>query len=227
LQKKKRSRLKKLAIWLTLDVVVAVTIVGLLFYNPSSYNPAPPAPPNPDGEPVHRYISHELAPTLYNGAQDRRPFEMVIRADRLNEAIAGMQWPKHAEGLTLSAPAVLFRPGRVVLMATANIESANLVVTVEVVPEFNDRNYLNLKVAKVKIGAMNVTPLARTLARRKYQERLEMGPVDSQDIRTKIAASLLAQESFDPVFRIDDKWVRLQAVRIAEGELIGQLVPAR
>mgnify|MGYP006282762169 CR=1 FL=1 len=227
-QKQKKSRRKKLLIWLAVDAIVAVAIFGSLLYTPSQYKPAvpPPADESSDGEPMHPYLSHELMPTLYNGAQEQRPFEMVVLDEALNEAIARMQWPQQAQGITLTAPAVLFVPGRVVLMGTANIEGANLVVTIEIGPEMDDRGYLNLNVAKVKVGAMNVTPLARTIARKEYQERLEMGPIDIEDLGTKIAASLLNQEPFDPVFEVEDKWVRLTDVEITDGKLLAKFAPA-
>jgi len=227
LEKKKKSRRKKLLIWLAIDVVVAIAIFGSLLYRPSPYRPVVPPAMDPNDERVHPYISHELMPALYNGAQDQRPFELAVLDSGLNEALAQMNWLQRSQGMAISAPVVLFAPGRVVLMGTAGIEGADFVVTIEISPKLDDRGYLFLDVAKVKVGAMNVTPLAKMVARRKYQERLDMGPVDIEDLGTKVAASLLNQEPFDPVFRVEDKWVRLKGFEITNGKLVAQLIPAK
>jgi len=226
-EKPKKSKHRKLFYWLLVDAAVAVVVFSLLLYRPSQYHPAlSTVPPDPNGERVPRYISHELAPKLYNGAQSRRPFEMVVLDKNLNEALAQQTWLQEA-GVALSAPAVLFVSGHIVLMGTADVKGANFVVTVKLGPQLDEKGCLNLAVEKVKVGAMNVTPLARMMGRKMYKERLDTGPVDTDDIRTKIAASLLSGEPFDPVFLVDDKWVRLQSFEITPGKLIAQLVPAK
>jgi hypothetical protein len=227
LEEKKKSKRRKLLYWLLLDGMVAVVVLVLLLYRPSQYHPLASAlPPDPNGEPVPRYITHDLAPKLYNGAQSQRPFEMLVLDKRLNEAIARQKWPQESGGVVLSAPQVLFVPDRIVLMGTATIEGARFVLTIKLSPQLDEKGCLNLVVAKVKVGAMNVTPLARMMAAKMYKERLEMGAADTDDIRTQIAASLLNEEPFDPVFLIDDKWVRLKGFTLTSGQLVAQFVPA-
>jgi len=224
----KRSKRRKLIYWLLIDVVVAAAVFALLLHKPSRYHPVTSTlPSDSNGREVHPYVSHDLMPALYNGAQRQRPFEMVVLDQALNEAIARERWPQESDGIAFSSPEVLFVPGRVILMGTANVEGAGFVVTVELGPQLSEQGYLNLVVDKVKIGAVNITPLAKMMAKKMYRERLEDGPVDTEDIRTKIAASLLNGEPFEPVFLVDDKWVRLQSFEIAQGKLIARLVPAK
>jgi len=227
LAKHKKSRRKKLIIWLLVDFTVAALVFGLLLYKPSMYNPIAPPAVNPDGERVHPYLSHDLMPTLYNGAQDRRPFELVVLDGKLNEAIAQSGWLQESGGIILSAPEVLFAPGRIILMGTADVQGAGFVITIELGPQLNADGLLNINVEKVKIGAMNITVLAKIMGKKMYRDRLEAGPVDTEDLRTQIVASLLNEEPFDPVFLVDDKWVRLTGVEITQGRLIAQLVPVR
>ena len=228
MEKPKKSRRRKLIIWLCVDLSVAAILIGLLLYKPAQYHPVmPPAATDPNGHRVHPYLSHELMPTMYNSAQDRRPFEMEVLDQRLNEAIAQTGWLQESGGIKLSAPAVAFTPGRVVLMGTADIEGAGFVVTVEIDPQILEDGRLNLVVEKVRIGVMNITPLAKIMARRMYRERVEAGGVDSDDWRTKIAASLLNEEPFEPVFPVDDKRVRLTGFDITQGKLIARFVPAK
>ncbi len=228
MEKPKKSKRRKLVCWLLIDLAVVAVVFALLLYKPSRYHPVVSTlPADADEQGVHPYVSHELMPALYNGAQSRRPFEMVVLGKALNEALARAQWSQASEGIVLSAPEVLFVPGRIVLMATANVSGAGLVVTVELGPQMEDDGRLNLVVETVKVGAMPVTPAARIIARQMYQEQLDMGYVDTEDIRTKIVASLVRGEPFEPVFLVEDKWVRLKNLEITEGKLTAEFVPAK
>ncbi len=222
----KSSRRKKLIIWLLVDVAVAAIVLALLLYKPAQYHPIRSTAADPNGQRVPPYLHRELGSELYNGAQKQRPFEIVVLNTNLNEALAEMRWSQQAGGITLSAPAVLFTPGHIVLMGTARVEGAEFVVTIELGPRLDEQGYLNLLVTKVKIGAVNVTPLAKMVARKMYQQRLETGPVDTRDLGAKIAASLLTEEPFKPVFKLEDKWVRLQDFDLTEGQLIARFAPA-
>jgi hypothetical protein len=187
----------------------------------------PPAGADPNERRVPPYLTHDLASTLYNGAQDRRPFEMEVIAEKLNEALAQTGWRQESGGIRLSSPAVAFAPGRAVLMGTADIEGAEFVVTVEIGPRILEDGRLNLIVEKVKIGVINITLLARRMARKMYEEQVGGGGIDTQDWRTRIAASLLVGEPFDPVFLVEDKWVRLESLDISQGKATVRFVPAK
>jgi hypothetical protein len=74
---------------------------------------------------------------------------------------------------------------------------------------------------------MNVTPLAKMMGRKMYQEQLDTGSVDLDNLGTKIVASLLNEESFDPVVEVDDKRVRLTGFDIAQGQLTTRFDPVK
>lgn len=224
MEKRKKSRRRKLLIWLAADLAVAAVVVSLLVYRPSRYHPVAPAP-NSDGETVHPYLHRDLASAFYNNAQKQRPFEMTVLDQSLTEAIADRKW--QSEGVLLSAPQVLFVPGRVVLMGMADVEGAGFVVTIELAPQMNEQGYLDLAVDKVKVGAMNVTPLARMMARKMYQEQVDTGGIDMDNLGTKIVASLLTGQPFEPLVEVDDKWVRLKGFDITQGKLTAQFIPAK
>ncbi|HSV99464.1 MAG TPA: hypothetical protein VLI39_04785 [Sedimentisphaerales bacterium] len=226
--KSKKSRRKKLILWLCIDLVVAGAVISLLLYTPSQYHPAtPPADDDPNGRRVHPYVTHELMPTLYNNAQDRKPFEMEVLDTGLNEAFAQMRWTQESGGIKLSSPAIAFTRGRIMLMGAADIEGADLIVTVEIDPKTLEDGRLNLVVENVKIGVLPITWPAKRMARKMYREQVEAGGVDMQDWRTKIVASLLNEEPFEPVFPVDDRWVRVTGIDVAEGKLTVRLAPAK
>ncbi len=224
--KKKKSKRKKLLIWLLVDLIVFGILICLFLHTPAGYNPLVESTDS-DSEEVHPYIHRNLASTLYNGAQSQKPFQMEVVDSALNEAIAQIRWPQESGGVTFYAPEILFQPDTIVLRGTTSVEGAELVVTIELGPALDEEGLLNLNVQKVEIGAMPITLLAKIVARREYQNRLETVPVDTTDLRAKIAASLLIEEPFEPVFKVEDKWVRLAKVEIVEGKLTGHFVPAQ
>lgn len=226
MEKQKKSRRKKLLIWLGADLVVAVLVVLLLRHKPAQYDPAAIVPSDPNGEKVDPYLYRDLSSKFYNGAQKQRPFEMVVLDKALNQAIAQLKWPQETGGVTLSAPQVVFSPERITLMGTTKVEGADFVVTIEFAPRLDDQGNLNLLVEKVKVGAMNVTPLAKIMGKRMYKERIGSAAVDMQDLRTKVAASLFNEEPFEPIVKVEDKWVRLKDFKLTDGKLTARFVPA-
>ncbi len=223
MEKRKKSRRRKLLIWLGVDLSVALVVILLLLHKPSRYNPAPPpAASDPNSQQIDPYLHRDLWSKFYNGAQRQRPFEMVVLDQALNEAIAKLKWPQETGGLTLSAPQVLFTPGRIVLMGTTAVEGAEFVITIVLAPRLDEQGKLNLVVDEVKVGAMPVTLLAKMTAKKMFKERLESAPVDMEDLRTKIAASLFNEEPFDPVLKVEDKWVRLKSFELTGGKLTAQ-----
>ena len=216
-----KSRLKKFGCWLLVDLIIAVIIFSLLLYKPGRYNPAVgPDGHNPDQ--VSPYLTHELMPKINNNAQLGRPFEVVITQDGINEIVGELGWPMVSEGIMLYAPLVLFEPGSVVLMGTANLKSVESIV---LEPKIDEQGLLNLQVAKLKVGAMNITPLAKMVAKKMYAERLDTMRVDTDTLQAQIAASLLNDEPFEPVFKVDNRKVRIEEVTVHEEELIARLIP--
>ena len=222
---RKKNKYKKLASWLLVDLAVASIIFSLLLYKPTGYGPLGVNSAGQKPGRVHPYLTH-LSSELYNGAQRGKPFELVVIEEQINETIGRSEWPKESEGVTFSAPVVFFVPENVVLMGTANIKGAEFIVTIVLEPRVDQQGLLNLQVAKVKIGAMNITPLAKMIAKKMYQHRLATEPIDIEDLRTKIAGSLLSDEPFEAVFKVDDKKVQVEKVTVTQGKLILRLIPA-
>ncbi len=219
----KRQRCRRLLCWLVVDLAVAGIVVVLLLYKPSGYEAIPTATGRLRPGQVHPYWTF-LSSELYNGAQLTEPFTLTVMQRDINEAIA--RWSQESESISLYAPVVLFEPGRIVMMATANFRGVELVVTTVLSPTIDEKGFLNLTVTMVKVGAMPVTHLARTMAKRMCRQRLATVPIDTEDWRAKIAASLLNNEQFEPVFPLEDKKIRVQEITIRQSRLLIQFVPA-
>jgi hypothetical protein len=221
--KKKTPRWKRLVRWLIVDLLVAAILILLLFYKPGRYHPLS-SWLDPNGR-VDPTVSKELLPQLNNGIQARRPFRMTIPEKPVNEIIAPYAFGEG--GVSMTKLQVAFEPNLVVLMGTATIEGAPLVVTMELQPQFDEKGLLNLNLDKVKVGAMNVTPLIKMVGKEEFEKRVAQGNVDTDDPRTKIVASLLTGQPFDPVFQYDDKKVRVKSVVVMKGQLEVELAPAK
>jgi len=222
----KNTRRKKLVLWLLIDLFVAAVVFALLVYRPGRYDPADFNSYDLENGQVSQYLTHELSPQVYNNSQRREPFDLVVTQSGVNEIVAGLGWPKYSEGIMLYAPSVLFVPGSIVLMITANVKGVELIITIELEPKIDEQKMLNLQVVKVKVGAVNITPLAMIMAKKMYNERLAMLPVDKEALQTKIVASLLNEEAFEPVFRVEDNKVRVEKITLYQEKLTARLVPA-
>ncbi len=219
----KKERYKKLIRWLLVDLAVAAIIFALLLYRPSRYDSRKVGFTVGQQGQVEPYMTH-LSSELYNGAQLGEPFELEVIEQGINQTIA--RWSAESEGILFTAPEILFLPGSIVFMGVADVKSAQFVVTIALEPNTDEKGMLNLQVAKVKIGAMNITPLAKMIAKKMYKERIATVPIDMQDLRSQIAASLLSGEPFDPIFNVDHKKVRLDGITVKQGKLILHFVPA-
>jgi hypothetical protein len=220
------TRRSKLAIWLSIDLVVAVIVFSLLHHKPGRYDPAAFDTGEQTEGQVSVYLTHDLLPRIHNEAQYGKPFDVVIPQDGINEIVAGMGWPVVSDGTMLHSPVVLFVPDGVVLMGTARIKGVEFVVTIVLHPKIDEQGLLNLHVAKVKVGAMNITPLAKIMAKRMYADRLAAVRVDTEAFRTKIAASLLNEEPFDPVFEVEKRKMRIERIAVEQESLTARLAPA-
>jgi len=218
---RKKIRFKK-RYWLLVDLAIVIIILILLLYKPARYN----RPKAVHGRYESQYLTNVLSPQLYNGVQRQEPFELTVTQEGINDIIARSKWPKQSGGFRFSAPEVLFIPGRILLMGTIAVTGVELVVTVVGEPAIDENGFLNLRVTKLKIGAMNVTPIARVIAKRMYAQRLAAADIDTEDLGAKIVASLLNNEPFEPAFEIEGKRVRMEKMIIEQKKLTIHLVPA-
>jgi len=222
---RKKTRRKKLTYWLIIDACVVALVIFLLLHRPGRYQPLGSGGFKP-GQ-VSPYLTH-LSADIYNGAQFREPYEVVVEQEGINDIIARWeQWPLEQNGVMLYDPAAVLEGGRVALMGTADYKGMKLVVTIEIQPKIGDDGLMRLDVAKLKVGAMNITPLAKAIAKRMYNEQASGIDIDTEAWQTRIAASLLIGEAFEPVFPTGDKKirVRIRGVRVEKGRLVLQFVP--
>lgn len=220
--RKKAKFKKKIYLILAGLAVVFVSLVLLLLHRPAPFKPPEIIYDNQ----VSPYLTHELLPHIYNNAQLGEPFDLVVIQKGINDIVARAKWPKELDGIRISTLEVLFVPDNIVLMGTVVLGGVEFVVTVMAEAALDQEQLLNLHIAKVKIGAVNVTPVAMVFAKRIYRQRFAPANIDPQNWRTQIAASLLNDRPFDPVFEIEDNKVRPEKITITHGKMTIRLVPA-
>jgi uncharacterized protein YpmS len=214
-EKERKKRKSKKRFWVLVDLSILCFLFSLLLYRPMRYSRPEPKETNE----VSTYWTHELMPEIYNNAQRQVPFEIVIKQDEINEAVASSSWPKFSDGFSFSAPEVFFDPGRIILIGATRLKEVEFIITVAGEPVINENGLLNLHLTKVKVGAVPVTIVSKIIARKMYTKQISEIKVDSDDWRVKILGSLLNDEPFEPIFDAEDKKVRIIKVDITKGEL--------
>jgi hypothetical protein len=110
-------------------------------------------------------------------------------------------------------------------MGMVTLEGAEFVVTIIAEPNIDSKELLNLQVLKVKIGAVDITPLAGVLAKRIYQQHFANKKIDKKNVWNKMLVSLVNGQPFEPVFKVEDKKVRAVQIAIEQKKLTISLVP--
>jgi len=220
---------KRLRYWLLIDLIVVILLLTLLLYKPGYYKSVRTA----NDDKVSKYLTHDLMPQIYNGADAGKPFDLVVVQNGIKDIIAHSDWPIYSDQVVIAAPDVLFKQSSIVIVTAVTFSSVDFIVTIALKPALDERGLLNLNISKVKVGAMNITPLAAVVAKKMYTHRLTAAGVDKEDIRTKIAASIFNSEPFDPVFEVKDifdnhnRKIRIEKITLQDEKLILRMVPVK
>ena len=218
---KKKKKLKRKLIWLVVHIVGLTVIITLLLLRPKDYSPLN----IPRSNQVSQYLTNVLLPQFYNGSQTGKPFIVVVTKKGVNDILARSDWPKQTGDASFTDPAVLFETDGLVLMGKALLKGMEFIVTIVIRPQYDDSGLLNLRVSRVSVGLMNVTILARATAKRMYQQQMQFYVSAPDDWRSQVLASVLNNEPFDPVFRIENKKLRIEKVTFGSEKLLLHVVP--
>ncbi len=225
LEAHKKGKFKKkvylLLFVLAVVLVVVIVISALLLHRPAYYKPLDYS----DSKEVSVYLTNELLPELYNGAQLQEPFELVVTQKGINDIVARYKWPQEIDSIKFSAPMIFFAPKSIVLMGTVLINGAEFVCTIVAEPNIDSEGLLNLPVVSVKIGALDITPVAGALARRFCQRKFEDKGINTKNLWVKMETAILKGEPTEAVFQVVDKKVRVEKITLEPKKLTIRLVP--
>ena len=219
------SVLKK-SCWLLISIVISLIIVWLLLYKPAGYISAKNNTADSRQKQLSTNLTNRLLPELYNGVQRAEPFDMTLNEADLNEIIAQSSWPRHSGGFIFYTPNATLSIDTIGLMSTVVLVKGKieLVVILQAKPALNENGLLNFNIAEVKIGALNITPLAAYIAKKTYQKH-QPDYIDHNDFRSIIADSVFQNKPFEPVFKVKNKKVRIEKINIDTGKLTLRFSP--
>jgi hypothetical protein len=225
--KRARNILRAFFVSVIVLAVAAVALVYLLTYVPKLYSPLQPS----DSDEVNPYLTHYLAPNFHNNIVIDRPFDVIVPQKNLNEIIVdedsmGWSWPYSLNGVTFSAPSMVFTDDSIVLMATVEYAGLPIVVSIIGSPKLDDEGMLALNIDKMTAGAVNITGVAKYLAGRIIPEQVNV--VEDDQWLKDLAGAIESNAPFDPVFPVigSDKHIRLTKAEITEGKLVLGFAPA-
>jgi hypothetical protein len=144
---RKRNVLRVLCVVIILVSLSCVTGIYMLTYVPDLYQPQEPSGANE----VNPYLTHYLAPNFHNNIQLDRPFDVVVVEKGLNEVIVdedslGWSWPVQLNGVTFSAPSVVFTGETIILMGTIDYAGFPIVVSIIGSPKLDEEGLLALNI---------------------------------------------------------------------------------
>jgi uncharacterized protein YpmS len=222
-QKLKKTKFRRyFRLVIVLALVLLALALALTAYRPGRYAPVRVA----DQNQVSPYLTHQLLPAVFNGAQLRESFEVVITQEGLNDIIARSPQPIKLHNITLTDPQVVLKPQQITLMATARARPVDLVLTIELNPTINQQGLLNLHVNSVTLGAVSVTSVAKLIGDKAYSDWMSSTGMEPDNIAAQICRSLLNDEPFEPVFEFGGKRLRVSRIDVSAEKITTLLTPA-
>jgi uncharacterized protein YpmS len=223
--KKDSEKMKKTKVkayfWIAIPLVLVLLAFVLVTHRPKNYVPLRIA----DQNQISIYLSNYLMPTIYNNSQLDEPFEVIITEEGLNDIIARWRQPVKFNNITFSDPQAILTQKQIILMATAKTRFANLVLTIRITPAIDYFGQLNIHVDSVSLGAAGVTTLVKSAGNKAFADWLSFTGTEPNNIAAQACRSLLNDESFEPVFKIGDKSVRICKIKLETKKITALLLP--
>ncbi len=216
-----KNRKFKAYFWLAVPFVLVLLAVALLMHKPKNYAPLRIA----DQRQISVYLTHNLMPTIYNNAQLDEPFEVVITEEGLNDIIARWRQPVKFNDITFTDPQAILTQKQIIFMATAKTRYANPVLTIRIAPEIDSFGRLNIHVDSVSLGAAGVTALVKSEGSKAFADWLSFTGTEPNNIAAQACRSLLNDESFEPVFKVGDKSLRICKIKLEKKKITATLLP--
>jgi len=222
-KKSKKHRKKfKLVIILSLWLLVGFLTSMLLLDKPQGYSPEEIK----NDKNVSQYVTNELAPYVYNNIQKGQSFDIIIPQSKTKEFVSLIEWPIESEDVTISAPQAFFVDNGLVMRANARTRGLNFVITLLISGMVDETGMMNLRLDKIMIGSMNITFIAKIIAKKMYQHRVKQEDYSTDGIGADIAGSLLGNQPFEPIFETRGRKVRIEQLKVQKSQLQITLTPA-
>lgn len=227
-KKRKHRVLKAVGIFFGLLVVFVGGLLFLMTRKPKVYQPSGAAVTGV----VNPYITHYLAPEIYNNVQVDKPFCIIVRQKDINEIVVDgsldWEWPIDLGAAVISAPAVTFLKDEILLMGTVEVGVLEFVITIGVKPVIDDEGLMHLNFEKVKAGLVDVTFMARSITCKILADELAGVEIGHETAWMKDMYDAVAENKpFEPVWPVYEDAIKLTKVDIVDGQLTLVFVPGK
>lgn len=218
-EKRKSRLLRWLGAVLLVLAVPAVGVMLLFLYQPRAYQPQP----GDESGAVSPYLTHKLGPDFINQVQLDKPFELLVEQAGLNDIIRQQDWIENFDGFSFREPVVLFDTGTIYLMGTLDYKGISSVVTVIALPQMLGDGRLELNITSIRLGVLPVTRLVGILAKRGFEQSRDCFAGEPE--LEAVVRAIIHNEPFEPVFKIEDRLVRVSGLGVSEQLLTLQFEP--
>jgi hypothetical protein len=208
-----------------IPVIAALILLKLFTTHPTQYNPIAQQP----SQQVSSYLTHELAPSFNNQIQLDKPFRIIVDQKGLNEIIVneenlGWSWPINFNGVTFSAPSIVFAQDTIYLMGAVDV-GFPVIISMIAKPKIDEQGELWLNLLKIKAGSINITGPARSVGSKIFDRQMQL--YKDQWVRDA-AGAFLKNTPFDPVFPVPPykRFIRLTGAQVQDQKLILLFEPA-
>lgn len=183
-----------------------------------------------DANQVSPYLTHYLAQELWNRTQEKEPFELVVEQAGINDvigrdSIVSGGWPIYADPMVIYSPNVRFEPGNLVLLGKIQYKAIEVFLTLYADGEILDDGRMKINVQKVQAGKLDVTSVARYMAK-EMSAGLFLDP-NSLSVNDRMIYGIIYDKPFEPVFYVGSDAIRLVGVEIEQEKLILNFVPEK
>ena len=213
LKKKRRFQVKHICFLFGIICISAVFFIFLLFYRPGGFGGVDVH----DGNDMSSYLTHKLLPEIYNQSQYGEVFEVDFSAEGINDIISCSKWPRGSDEVLFSIPKVGFHPEAMVLHGIVTIKEMPFAVTMEVEPEIDDAGLLHINVSMIRVGALQITPIARLVWQNLYRDWSGRSENADKNLEGKILRSLFEGEGIEPVFELHERQICIESIDIYYG----------
>jgi hypothetical protein len=208
-----------------IPVIAALILLKLFTTRPAEYHPIA----RQSSQQVSSYLTHELAPSFNNQIQLDKPFRILVDQKGLNEIIInednlGWSWPINLNGVSFSAPSIVFAQDTIYLMGAVDV-GFPVIISMIAKPNIDEEGKLRLNLLKIKAGSVNITGPARAIGGKIFDHQMQL--YKDQWVRDA-AAAFLKNTPFDPVFPVPPykRFIRLTGAQIQDQKLILMFEPA-
>jgi hypothetical protein len=168
---------------------------------------------------------------MYNNIQLDEPFRIIVAQSGINDIIAGWLWPIQLDGAAISTPMVIFQPKTITLMGSIKFDyfaKYPVVVSIAFAPELDDKGLLTLNLQHVKAGALNITPLAKSITAGVFENELgAVEPTHDNQWMFDLRGALLENKPFEPIYPAYKDYIRVTQLELLDQQLNLVFIPVK